>query len=101
MKEYQVTPAFKLTIDRELNWRVLEFVKGSYQTKGFSKGKTTEDRWDLLEKYWPHCIQALNYIQKRELVSSEEACTIGDIIEDYKLMYENAEESFKVIEKNL
>jgi len=48
---------------------------------GMYKGNHTTPKWKLLEKWWPHPSQAINYIIQQEI--GREKCTKD--IEEFKL----------------
>ena len=64
--EIQVSERYKLTHDGD-SWRVIEWDEGSVVVSGMYKGNHTTPKWKLLEKWWPHPSQAINYIIQQKL----------------------------------
>ena len=98
---YQVSDGFALSVDSDLNWIVLEWREPFEITFGKHKGVVSEAKWKSCDVYFPHAQQALRYIQKRLIASSEEVGTIRDLIEDYELLVEKAERSLRGLEYEL
>ena len=96
--EYQVDDKFKLTVDNQNHWRIMEWTEESLITSGKFMGQTVEARWNTLDKFWPHMAQPLRYIQKRMIASGDDSGKIGeleDVIKDYEKLVARAEESLR------
>ena len=98
---YVINDEFALSVDPDLNWNVMQWREASEITFGKHKGKMSEAKWKSQEVFFPHASQALRYIQKRLIASSEDVGTIGDLIEDYELLVEKAEVSLRGLEDEL
>ena len=98
---YVINDKFALSVDPDLNWTVLEWREPFEITFGKHKGVVSEAKWKSCEVYFPHASQALRYIQKRLIASSDDIGTIGDLIKDYELLVEKAEVSLRGLEDEL